>query len=85
VVDQSSGVIALPDVPALKIVGDVRALNLQSEHDVIVLSIRKDVPITKAEVESIIEMWKQVTRLPNPVVCLVDGIDVSVTKVGGTK
>lgn len=79
--DKSTGVIApIAETPALKIIGEVRALHITSPSDVIVL--RVNFPVGREEVERVIEMWKSASCLPNPVVCLVNGVDVSVVRPG---
>ena len=82
--DDVGGLVA-PDAPALNIVGDVKSLHVETPFDVIVITIRKDVPVTQDRVATIIASWKEVTQLPNPVVCLIDGMDVKKVQVGGSK
>jgi len=75
---KSSGVIALDvrPVPALQIVGDVRALHIERPDDVIVITVTE--PLSKAECDRIIHMWKEITSLENPVVVFAKGIDAKV-------
>lgn len=74
----AAGVIDLPPkpTPALEIVGNVRALHIERPDDVIVITITE--PVSRAELDRIVEMWKEITGLQNPVVCFVKGIDVKV-------
>lgn len=80
-VDKKTPVIAPePEVPALKIIGEVRALHVSSPHDVIVINV--DFPIGDGSVQQVIQMWKESSCLPNPVVCLIKGVSVDVVKPG---
>ena len=76
-----SGVIAPtetdPATLALKLVGEVKVMHIEPQ-DVIVLKLT--MPLGAAQVEHVIHLWKEVTQLPNPVVALVDGIDVKVVR-----
>lgn len=81
--DKSEGAILLnpqPEVPALKIMGEVRSLHIQSPQDVIVIKV--SFPVSPEELERFIQKWKQASQLENPVVCLVDGVDVNVMRPG---
>ena len=68
------------EVPALKIVGEVKSLHIQSPDDVIVLKV--EVPVSMAEIQRLIALWKEASCLPNNVVCLVKGVDVDVVRPG---
>ena len=69
-----------PEVPALKIIGEVRVLHVTSPSDVIV--IKADFPISSEECEQVIAKWKHASLLPNPVVILVQGLEVDVVRPG---
>ena len=68
------------ETPALKIIGEVQSLHITSPADVIVLKVA--FPVSREEVERVIAMWQSASGLPNPVVCLVKGVDVSVVRPG---
>lgn len=69
-----------PEVPALKIIGEVRTLNVQSPADVIVINV--NFPISQSQVQQVIEQWKEASMLPNPVVVLIEGVEVHAVKPG---
>ncbi len=82
--DKTEGILA-PDreVPALKLVGEVQSLNIQSPQDVILIKLT--FPIGAAATEQLISTWKQVTKLPNPVIAIIDGMDVKVIRPKGAQ
>lgn len=78
--DKPSGVIAPEaEVPALNIIGEVRVLHLDNPTDVVVINVVHD--ISQEQMMRVREMWIQTTKLPNPVICLINGVDVKVMKL----